>query len=60
MISRLKAFLAESKTEFQRINWPSTQETVRMTLIVIAISILVAAFLGVLDFIFSTALTKIL
>ena len=60
MISKLKSFLAESKTEFNRINWPSLQSTVRMTGVVIGLSLFVALFLGVLDFIFTAVLEQIL
>jgi len=49
-MNRLQSFFQEARQEFKRINWPATQETIRMTLVVIAISIGVAAFLGVIDF----------
>ena len=60
MINRLKVFLQEAKAEFKRINWPSRQETIRMTGIVIIISLGVAFFLGILDFVFTTALSQII
>ncbi|OGY64217.1 MAG: preprotein translocase subunit SecE [Candidatus Harrisonbacteria bacterium RIFCSPLOWO2_02_FULL_41_11] len=60
MFSKLISFLQESKQELSRVNWPSRQETVRLTAIVIFISLLIAAFLGVLDSLFSYLLEKIL
>lgn len=60
MISRIKSFLQESKQEFKRINWPSVGETRRLTLIVIGISLSLAVFLGVLDFVFSIMLREII
>lgn len=60
MIGRLKIFLQESRQELKRVNWPSRQETIRYTLFVIGISILVAAFLGVFDFIFLRVLEAII
>jgi len=39
-------------TEGKKVDWPSRQETLRYTLVVVGISIAVAAFLGTLDFIF--------
>ena len=52
MINRIKNFFREVITEAKKVDWPSRQETFRYTAIVIAISLAVAAFLGLLDFIF--------
>ena len=43
-------FLQESRSEFKRVNWPTVRETARLTAIVIGMSILTAAFLGIFDF----------
>ncbi|MBI3638135.1 preprotein translocase subunit SecE [Candidatus Wolfebacteria bacterium] len=59
-MSKFKSYIQESRQEFGRVNWPTKQETIRLTLIVIGISIGVAAFLGLLDFIFSYLLQKFL
>ena len=53
MFAKLISFLQESKQELLRVNWPSRQDTIRLTLVVIAMSVLVALFLGALDFIFT-------
>ncbi len=58
MYNKLKNFLQESKQEFKRINWPSRQETIRYTLFVINFSLVLAIFLGLLDFIFLYLLNK--
>jgi preprotein translocase subunit SecE len=52
------AFLKEVKKEIKKINWPTKQETIRYTAIVIGISIGVAIFLGGLDFIFNSLITR--
>lgn len=59
MFSKVKTFLDESKQEFKRVNWPSFQETTRLTTIVVVFSIATALFLGVLDAIFTYLLSKI-
>ncbi|MFH1759106.1 MAG: preprotein translocase subunit SecE [Patescibacteria group bacterium] len=59
-IEKIKSFLQESKKEFRRVNWPTYQETVRLTIIVVAMSLLVAAFLGLFDFIFLIGLESLL
>ena len=55
---KIISFLKEVKLEMKKVNWPTRKETVRYTLIVIGLSVAVAAFLGTLDFIFNTLLTK--
>lgn len=52
------SFLKEAKQELKRVNWPTRKETIRSTLIVIGISLVVALFLGGLDFIFTILLNK--
>jgi preprotein translocase subunit SecE len=42
-------FLAEAKAELSRVNWPTREQIIHFTILVIAISIAVAVFLGSLD-----------
>ena len=58
MVKKIVIFLKEVKMEMKKVNWPTKKETIRYTLIVIAISIEVAIYLGGLDFIFTTILNK--
>jgi preprotein translocase subunit SecE len=48
----IKLFFKEVYIEAKKIDWPSRNETIRYTLIVITISISVAIYLGGLDFVF--------
>ncbi len=52
MITRIRTFFKEVWTETKKVDWPSRQDTLRYTVLVIAISFVVASFLGFLDFIF--------
>ena len=58
MINKIITFLKEVKLEIKKINWPNRQETLRYTLIVIGISVAVAAFLGSLDLVFTELLRR--
>ncbi len=58
MFSKIKSYIIESKQEFKRVNWPTKQETGRMTLVVVILSLATALFLGTLDFIFRYLLGK--
>ena len=50
MINKFISYIQESRQELKKVNWPSRQETIRLTIIVIGISIGLAAFLGIIDF----------
>ena len=45
-------FFKEAKAELMKVNWPTKQQTINYTLLVIGISIAVAIFLGGLDYFF--------
>ncbi len=49
--TKVITFLKEVKTETKRVNWPTREETIRYTLIVVGVSLAVAAYLGGLDII---------
>lgn len=53
MILKIKTFILEAKAELLKVNWPSKNQTINYTLLVIGMSIAVALFLGALDWIFS-------
>ena len=49
-------FLKEVKSELSKVVWPTKKETVRLTLVVVGVSLAVGVFLGGIDYI----LTKIM
>lgn len=56
MFARLINHLREVKIELKKVNWPTKKETLRLTLIVVGVSLATALFLGALDFIFARVL----
>ncbi len=56
IFKKIIPFLKEVKLEVKKVNWPSREETIKYTLVVIGSSLVVAAFLGGLDFIFARIL----
>ncbi|OIO47439.1 MAG: preprotein translocase subunit SecE [Parcubacteria group bacterium CG1_02_40_82] len=58
IFAKLVNFLKEVRFELKKVTWPTRQETIRFTLLVIGVSAGVAAFLGGLDYLFSIILTK--
>lgn len=46
-------FLRETRSELRKVVWPSRQEATNLTIIVIAVTLTMAASLGLIDYIFS-------
>ncbi|MEK7593559.1 MAG: preprotein translocase subunit SecE [Patescibacteria group bacterium] len=53
-------YLRETRGELKHVSWPTRRQTIVFTLIVIAISIIVAYLLGLLDFLFRFGLERVL
>lgn len=45
-------FVKEVIAELKKVTWPTREETIKLTLVVIVLSFLVGAFIGVLDITF--------
>ena len=56
-MNRITQYVKDTRAEMAHVNWPTRQQTVRFTSLVIAVSIVTAAILGVSDFVFSKLLT---
>jgi preprotein translocase subunit SecE len=56
---KINSFFREVFVEMKRVSWLSQKDVLRYTLIVLGITIAVAAFLGGLYFIFSEIIKKI-
>jgi preprotein translocase subunit SecE len=59
-MSKITEYLEETKTELKHVIWPSRNQTLYYTLIVIILSVVIAYYLGIFDFIFSQGLQKII
>lgn len=53
-------FFREVYAELRRAVWPSREETVRLTALVIAIALAFAFFLGAVDYLFSLLVNRLL
>ncbi len=51
-MNKLLQFIKEARIELRKVNWPTRNQTIRYTSLVIGLSLAVAAFLGMLDFSF--------
>ena len=48
-------YFKETRAELRKVNWPSRQEALNLTLIVVAFTVFMAALLGIIDYIFALA-----
>lgn len=53
-------FFKEVYVELKRVSWLSRKDVTRYTLIVLAVTIAVSAFLGGLDYVFSSLIQRFL
>ncbi len=57
-MQKITQFLREAWAELSRVVWPTRQQTLHYTILVVIISIATAIFLGVLDFLFGTGISN--
>ncbi len=57
---QLVKFIKETRGELGKVTWPTRNEVVQMTTLVIIISIAVGAYIGLLDTMFSKLLETVI
>ena len=58
-MKKVVTFISEVRAELVKVTWPKRDEVIRLTLVVIAISAIVAGFVGILDFLFTKLLETV-
>jgi len=53
-------FFSEVKAELLKVTWPTKDELVRLTAVVVILSLIVGAFVGGLDFVFTKTIELVL
>jgi preprotein translocase subunit SecE len=56
----MRSYLVESWAELKKVAWPTRQTVIRLTLLVIGVSIAVGLYIFALDSIFNTMLDLVL
>lgn len=54
---RITEYIKQTRAEMAHVTWPSREQTIRFTVLVIATSVATAIILGIADFVFSKLLT---
>lgn len=56
----IQRYFRETIGELRKVSWPTRQEAINLTIIVLIVIIGMSAFLGILDFVYSRLFTLIL
>lgn len=59
LIQKLQRFWRETIGELRKVTWPTPPEAWKMTKLVLLVMVLMAAILGMLDFLFSRLISLI-
>ncbi len=59
-IARIKNYVLESYQEMLKVNWPSRQQTINYSALVIALAVGMAVFFAALDYIFNLGITRLI
>ena len=59
-MSKITEYLKETKGELRHVNWPTRKQASVFTALVVAVSLITAAYLGVFDYIFSRILQLVI
>ena len=60
MLQKAKNFVFEVRAEMQKVTWPTREEVMGSTAVVLTTMLILSTFIGISDFILSHALSAIL
>jgi preprotein translocase SecE subunit len=52
-------YIKEVRAEMKHVSWPSRTQTIMYTVVVVAVSLFTAIYLGAWDYLFAALITKI-
>jgi preprotein translocase subunit SecE len=56
----MRRYLVESWSELKKVAWPTRETVIRLTILVVAVSIAVGVYIFVLDRIFNTLVDQVI
>ncbi len=56
----LVRYFKETRAEIRKVSWPTREEATNLTLIVLAVTLAMAVFLGAVDFVFASLIRVII
>ncbi len=58
-MKRIRQFIDESWSELKKVSWPSRQQVVNLTVLVITVSFVVGVYITIFDAIFARAVAQL-
>ncbi len=59
MLNSIKNYFVGSYQEMKKVNWPTKNQTINYSVLVISLSVGMAMFFGLLDYIFNWGITNL-
>lgn len=60
VLNKTKKFISEVRGEMHKVSWPTREELIQSTAVVLMTMLILSAFIGIVDFIFSQTLHVLL
>lgn len=60
IVTRIVEYFKDTRGELRKVTWPTREQATKLTLIVLAVTGVMALFLGALDYIFATLVRLII
>jgi preprotein translocase subunit SecE len=60
VLTGMRRYITESWVELKKVAWPTRETVIRLTLLVVAVSVAVGVYIFVLDRIFNTLIDQVL
>ena len=60
MLTGIRTYLTESWAELKKVAWPTRETVIRLTLLVVGVSLVVGIYIFVLDRIFNTLVDQVI
>lgn len=58
-LEALRRYFRESRIELRKVTWPSREQTVNLTVVVVVVCVAIALFLGSVDYLFASLIKAI-
>lgn len=60
MIEKIQKFLSEVRAELNKVKWPSQKEAIKLTVIVLGVSVILGAYIGAVDLLLTKVIERFL
>lgn len=60
MFQNIQKFLSEVRAELNKVKWPSQKEAIKLTVIVLGVSVILGAYIGAVDLLLTKVIERFL